>query len=106
VPQFEREFNDDLCVIAFAIKQYGLPGNLKLSVHSGSDKFSIYGAIHQAIKRHNAGLHVKTAGTTWLEEIIGLARRAATGWRWPKRYTPKPSRTLMNCAAPTRASLT
>ena len=73
VPQFEREFNDDLCVIAFAIKQYGLPENLKLSVHSGSDKFSIYGPIHQAIKRHHAGLHVKTAGTTWLEEIIGLA---------------------------------
>ncbi len=79
VPQFEREFNDDLCVIAFAIKQYGLPENLKLSVHSGSDKFSIYGPIHQAIKRHHAGLHVKTAGTTWLEEIIGLAAAGGAG---------------------------
>ena len=79
VPQFEREFNDDLCVIAFAIQRYGLPDNLKLSVHSGSDKFSIYGAIHQAIKRHNAGLHVKTAGTTWLEEIIGLAAAGGEG---------------------------
>ena len=77
--QFEREFNDDLCVIAFAVKQYGLPDNLKLSVHSGSDKFSIYGAIHRAIKRHNAGLHVKTAGTTWLEEIIGLAEAGGPG---------------------------
>jgi len=79
VPQFEREFNDDLCVIAFAVKRYGLPENLKLSVHSGSDKFSIYGAIHRAIKRHNAGLHVKTAGTTWLEEIIGLAENGGDG---------------------------
>ena len=39
VVQFEKEFNEDLCVIAFAIKEFGLPANLKLSVHSGSDKF-------------------------------------------------------------------
>ena len=38
--QFEKEFSDDLAVIAFAVRQYGLPANLKLSVHSGSDKFS------------------------------------------------------------------
>lgn len=79
VAQFEKEFNDDLCVIAFAVQRYGLPDNLKLSVHSGSDKFSIYGAIHRAITRHNAGLHVKTAGTTWLEEIIGLAAGGGDG---------------------------
>jgi len=77
--QFEKEFNDDLCVIAFAVKNYGLPDNLKLSVHSGSDKFSIYGPIHRALKRHNAGLHLKTAGTTWLEEIIGLAETGGEG---------------------------
>ena len=79
VAQFEKEFNDDLSVIAFAIQKYGLPGTLKLSVHSGSDKFSIYGPIHRAIKRHNAGLHLKTAGTTWLEEIIGLAEAGGEG---------------------------
>src|SRR5689334_6504635 len=73
VAQFDREFNEDLAVIAFAIPKYGLPGNLKLSVHSGSDKFSIYGAMRRALKKHNAGLHIKTAGTTWLEELIGLA---------------------------------
>jgi len=71
--QFEKEFNDDLAVIAFAIEEFGLPANLKLSVHSGSDKFSIYPIIHRAIKRSGAGLHLKTAGTTWLEELIGLA---------------------------------
>jgi hypothetical protein len=71
--QFEKEFNDDLAVIAFAVKEFGLPANLKLSVHSGSDKFSIYPAIHRALRRTGAGLHVKTAGTTWLEELIGLA---------------------------------
>jgi hypothetical protein len=73
VAQFEKEFNEDLCVIAFAIREFGLPANLKLSVHSGSDKFSIYGPIARAVKKHNAGLHLKTAGTTWLEEVAGLA---------------------------------
>jgi hypothetical protein len=79
VAQFEREFNEDLCVIAFAVKEFGLPANLKLSVHSGSDKFSLYGPIHKALKKHDAGLHLKTAGTTWLEEMIGLAMAEGEG---------------------------
>lgn len=79
VPQFEREFNDDLCVIAHAVKHYGLPDNLKLSVHSGSDKFSLYGPIRRALKKHSAGVHLKTAGTTWLEEVIGLAEAGGPG---------------------------
>jgi hypothetical protein len=73
VAQFEREFVLDVAAIAYAVKHFGLPENLKLSVHSGSDKFSIYPAIHSTIKRFNAGVHLKTAGTTWLEELIGLA---------------------------------
>jgi hypothetical protein len=79
VKQFEREFNDDLAVIAFAVGEFGLPANLKLSVHSGSDKFSIYPAIRDAIRRTGAGLHIKTAGTTWLEELIGLASAGGEG---------------------------
>ena len=79
VDQFEKEFNDDLAAIAFAIAEFGLPENLKLSVHSGSDKFSIYPAIKRALKRTGAGLHVKTAGTTWLEELIGLAEAGGAG---------------------------
>jgi hypothetical protein len=79
VSQFAREFTDDLHVIAHAVTAYGLPANLKLSVHSGSDKFSIYGPIHAALKSTGAGLHVKTAGTTWLEEIIGLAESGGDG---------------------------
>ena len=73
VEQFEKEFNDDLAVIAHAIAAYRLPSTLKLSVHSGSDKFSIYPAIRRSLKRTGAGLHIKTAGTNWLEELIGLA---------------------------------
>ena len=79
VKQFEKEFNDDLAVIAFAIGKYGLPATLKLSVHSGSDKFSIYPPIRRALKKFNAGLHLKTAGTTWLEELIGLAEAGGNG---------------------------
>ena len=71
--QFEKEFHDDLAVIAFAIARYGLPANLKLSVHSGSDKFSLYPIIRRTLPKFGAGLHIKTAGTTWLEELIGLA---------------------------------
>jgi len=79
VAQFEKEFNDDLATIAFAISEFGLPENLKLSIHSGSDKFSIYGPIRDALKRSGAGVHVKTAGTTWLEELIGLAEAGGEG---------------------------
>lgn len=73
VAQFEKEFREDIATIAYAVKTYGLPANLKLSVHSGSDKFSIYEPIRKALKDTGAGVHVKTAGTTWLEELIGLA---------------------------------
>ena len=77
--QFEREFHDDVAVIAHAVKTYGLPETLKLSVHSGSDKFSLYRIIHECLKRTGAGLHLKTAGTTWLEEIIGLSEAGGDG---------------------------
>jgi hypothetical protein len=79
VKQFEKEFNEDLAVIAFAVKKYGLPPSLKLSVHSGSDKFSIYEPMRRALKKFNAGVHIKTAGTTWLEELIGLAEAGGDG---------------------------
>jgi hypothetical protein len=79
IAQFEKEFNEDLAVIAHAISRYHLPSNLKLSVHSGSDKFSIYAPIRRALERTGAGIHVKTAGTTWLEEVIGLAESGGEG---------------------------
>jgi hypothetical protein len=73
VKQFAREFEKDLIALHFAVAQFGLSPDLKISVHSGSDKFSLYGTIRELIKKHGAGLHLKTAGTTWLEEVIGLA---------------------------------
>ena len=84
VAQFEKEFGQDVAVIAFAVKNYKLPASLKLSVHSGSDKFSIYGPMRAALSRSGAGLHLKTAGTTWLEELIGLAEGNKSGLKIAK----------------------
>ena len=77
--QFEREFADDIAVLAFAADRYGLPPTIKLSVHSGSDKFSLYPVIRRVLAATGAGLHLKTAGTTWLEELIGLAEAGGDG---------------------------
>ena len=79
VKQFEKEFREDLAVIALAIKTYGLPPSLKLSVHSGSDKFSLYQPMRSALQKFDAGVHIKTAGTTWLEELTGLAEAGGDG---------------------------
>ena len=79
VEAFTREFSADLAVVAHAIRQYDLPDNLKLSIHSGSDKFSLYAHIREAMQSAGAGLHLKTAGTTWLEELTGLARAGGSG---------------------------
>jgi len=79
VEEFTREFEEDLAIVAFAVKEFGLPADLKLSVHSGSDKFSIYGPIKRALQKFDAGVHIKTAGTTWLEELIGLAMAGGNG---------------------------
>ncbi len=70
---FASEFEADLLVIDYAAKEFGLPANLKMSIHSGSDKFSIYPHIGSIIKKYDKGIHIKTAGTTWLEEVIGLS---------------------------------
>ncbi len=77
--RFGKEFEEDILVIRYAVRMFGLPADLKLSVHSGSDKFSIYPVMGSLIRKHDCGLHLKTAGTTWLEEVIGLALSGGTG---------------------------
>jgi hypothetical protein len=98
--QFEKEFDEDLSVIAFAIQEFGLADTLKLSVHSGSDKFSIYLIINRLIKKHNAGLHVKTAGTNWLEEVIGLAESGDEGLQLVKEIYAKAREHYAELVAP------
>lgn len=83
--QFAREFEQDVLVIDFAVKEFGLPKELKLSVHSGSDKFSIYPVMYNILNKYNKGLHIKTAGTTWLEEVIGLAQSGGEGLELAKK---------------------
>ena len=74
VEQFKKEFEQDLLVIDYAVKKFGLPGNLKLSVHSGSDKFTIYPIMGELIRKYDKGIHVKTAGTNWLEALRCVAK--------------------------------
>lgn len=86
VEKFAREFRQDVAVIKFAIENFDVPATLKLSMHSGSDKFSIYPAMQQILSELDAGLHLKTAGTTWLEEICGLAAAGGDGLEMAKRF--------------------
>ncbi len=79
VQQFAREFEQDVLVIDYAVRCCGLPESLKLSVHSGSDKFTIYPVMGEIIRKYDKGIHIKTAGTTWLEEVIGLAVAGGEG---------------------------
>lgn len=79
VDAFLAEFRADVCVASYAAKAFGLPEGLKLSVHSGSDKFSLYPGIGRILRELDAGVHLKTAGTTWLEELVGLAEAGGAG---------------------------
>jgi hypothetical protein len=63
IAQFERE----LAVHAAIADHFGY----KLSIHSGSDKFSVFPIIAEHTKGR---FHVKTAGTNWLEAVRAVAR--------------------------------
>jgi hypothetical protein len=76
---FAREFEDDLAVVKHAIEVFALPASLKVSVHTGSDKLSLYPIMRRALQKQDVGLHLKTAGTTWLEEVIGVALSGPDG---------------------------
>ncbi len=48
-----------------------LGGGYKLSLHSGSDKFSVYPVFYELTE---GKLHVKTSGTTWLQALKLIAK--------------------------------
>jgi len=100
VAQFEQEFEQDVAVLGFAAARFGLNKGLRLSVHSGSDKFSIYAPINRVLRKTGAGLHVKTAGTTWLEEMIGLAEAGGAGLAVAKKVYAKALARYDELAAP------
>lgn len=97
---FAEEFEANLMVIDFAIAKFGLPAELKLSVHSGSDKFSIYDPIRDLTQKHNKGFHLKTAGTTWLEEVIGLALAGGEALDFVKKLYAKALENVEKLCAP------
>jgi hypothetical protein len=55
----------------------------KLSIHSGSDKFSVFPAIGKAAKQN---FHVKTAGTNWLEAMRVVAQADPALYREVHKY--------------------
>lgn len=77
--QFAVEYEQHLMALQYGVQHLGLPADLKLSIHSGSDKFSLYPIIRELSQKHQKGFHLKTAGTTWLEELIGLAASGPKG---------------------------
>ncbi|MBN1558507.1 MAG: hypothetical protein JW951_10235 [Lentisphaerae bacterium] len=79
--EFGACFESMLDAVRRAVQDFGLPETLKLSLHSGSDKFVIYPVIGALLAETGAGLHVKTAGTTWLEEVAGLAQSGGDALR-------------------------
>lgn len=61
--QFERELKEHALIADHF--------NYKLSIHSGSDKFSVFPII---AKHTNGIFHIKTAGTNWLEAVRVISR--------------------------------
>ncbi|MEJ2005504.1 MAG: tagaturonate epimerase family protein, partial [Cyclobacteriaceae bacterium] len=80
VKDFEKNFEEYLRITSDAIRYFGLPETLKLSIHTGSDKFSLYPVMGSLIRKYHCGIHLKTAGTSWLEEVIGLAESGETAY--------------------------
>jgi hypothetical protein len=97
---FEEEFEADLMVIDYAVHEFGLPGDLKISIHSGSDKFKLYPIIGSVVKKHDKGFHLKTAGTTWLEEVIGLAESGGEALEFVKKIYYKSLEKIEELCAP------
>ena len=97
---FAKEFESDLMVIDYAVKEFGLSENLKMSIHSGSDKFAIYPHIGSIIKKYDKGIHLKTAGTTWLEEVIGLAESDGEALRFVKKIYAESLEKIAELCAP------
>ncbi|WP_159882114.1 tagaturonate epimerase family protein [Paenibacillus puerhi] len=70
IAQFERELQAHAAIA----DHFGY----KLSIHSGSDKFSVFQLIGQYTKGR---FHVKTAGTNWLEAVRVVAKVAPSLYR-------------------------
>ncbi|MBN2980043.1 tagaturonate epimerase family protein [Cohnella algarum] len=73
------QFEQELAVHAAIADHFGY----KLSIHSGSDKFSVFALVG---KYTNGRFHVKTAGTNWLEAVRIVARTNPSLYRKMHQY--------------------
>lgn len=84
IGDFEKgvDFKGDLKRLASSLHDHAaiaeLLGPYKLSLHSGSDKLSMYGLLARATKGR---FHVKTAGTSYLEALRVVARHDSSSFR-------------------------
>jgi hypothetical protein len=89
VVQFEKEFSEDLAVIAFAGPPVRPAGQPQAERAFGQRQVLDLRPIRRALERFGAGVHLKTAGTTWLEELIGLAEAGGEGLDLAKQVYAK-----------------
>jgi hypothetical protein len=84
IGEFEKgvDYKGDLLKLEASLADHAaiaeLLGPYKLSLHSGSDKLSMYPALARATRRR---FHVKTAGTSYLEALRVLARQEPAMFR-------------------------
>ncbi|OGP79497.1 MAG: hypothetical protein A2V86_15840 [Deltaproteobacteria bacterium RBG_16_49_23] len=64
IPAFREQFYQHVLIA----QHYG---NYKLSIHSGSDKFTVFPHIGEITR---GKIHLKTAGTSWLEAVRLIAQ--------------------------------
>lgn len=69
-----KAFEKELIIHEAIAEKFGY----KLSIHSGSDKFSVFPIIGRVTKKH---FHIKTAGTNWLEAVLLVAMKAPDFYR-------------------------
>ena len=88
--QFEKEFRDDLAVIAFAVQKFRPAGEPETERAFGQRQvLDLRRSCAGRSATSEAGLHLKTAGTTWLEEVIGLAEAGGDGLALAKEIYAK-----------------
>jgi hypothetical protein len=84
IGDFEKgvDFKGDLAALQVSLQDHAavaeLLGPYKLSLHSGSDKVSMYGILASCT---GGRFHVKTAGTSYLEALRVVARQDAAAFR-------------------------
>ena len=101
-PHFSGEFEKGIeysgCLRDFA-RDFGIHQKIadrfgyRLSVHSGSDKFSVFSTVGRVTQGR---VHVKTAGTNWLEAMALVAERDPALYRrahvWALEHRPEAER--------------